>query len=61
LARQQLLYDFEKKELNQKLLQGKKVTALKLDAEKKTAAKNNWLIGLSSLLLLLLLGGYFYY
>ncbi|TDP61131.1 sensor histidine kinase [Flavobacterium dankookense] len=61
LARQQLLYDFEKKELNQKILQSKKVTALKLEAEKKTAAKNNWLIGLSSLLLLLLLGSYFYY
>lgn len=61
LARQQLLYDFEKKELNQKLIQGKKLSAIKLDAEKKTAIKNNWLIGLSGLLLLLLLGLYFYY
>jgi tetratricopeptide (TPR) repeat protein len=50
LKEQQLKYDFEKKELN-----------LKLDTEKKTAAKNNWLIGLSAMLLLLLLGAYFYY
>jgi len=50
MAQQQLQYDFEKKELT-----------LKLDAEKKNAAKNNWLIALSSLLLLILLGGYFYY
>ncbi|WP_291127441.1 tetratricopeptide repeat-containing sensor histidine kinase [Flavobacterium sp. UBA7682] len=50
LIQQQLKYDFEKKEFN-----------LKIDAEKKTAAKNNWLIGLSFLLLLFLLGGYFYY
>jgi len=61
LARQQLVYDFEKKQLNQKLIQGKKVTAIKLDAEKKTAAKNNWLIAVSSLFLLSLLGAYFYY
>ena len=47
--------------MNQKLIQGKKLSAIKLDAEKKTAAKNNWLIGLSGLLLLLLLGLYFYY
>lgn len=50
LAQQQLKYDYEKKELK-----------LKLDAEKKTAIKNNWLIGLSGALLLLLFGGYFYY
>lgn len=50
LAQQQLKYDFEKKELN-----------LKLIAEKRNAAKNNWLIGLSGMLLLLSLGGYFYY
>lgn len=61
LARQQLLYDFEKKQLNQKLTQGKKVAAIKLDAEKKTAVKNNWLIAVSSLFLLSLLGAYFYY
>ncbi|WP_026980871.1 tetratricopeptide repeat-containing sensor histidine kinase [Flavobacterium suncheonense] len=50
LEKQQLKYDFEKKELK-----------LKLDAEKKNAVKNNWLIGLSGLLLLILAGGYFYY
>ena len=50
LEQQQLKYDFEKKELN-----------LKLAAEKKNAAKNNWLIGLSGLLLLFVLGGFFYY
>lgn len=61
LARQQLLYNFEKKELNEKLIQGKKLSAIKLEAEKKTAAKNNWLIAVSSLFLLSLLGGYFYY
>lgn len=50
LEQQVLKYDFEKKELNYKLA-----------AQKKTAAKNNWLIGLSGALLVLLLGGYFYY
>lgn len=61
LARQQLLYNFEKKQLNEKLIQGKKLSAIKLESEKKTAAKNNWLIAVSSLFLLSLLGGYFYY
>lgn len=50
LIQQQLRYGFEKKELN-----------LKLEAEKKTAEKNNWLIALSGTLLLLVLGGFFYY
>lgn len=50
LEKQQLMYDFDKKELK-----------LKLDAEKENAIKNNWLIGLSAILLLLLLGAYFYY
>ena len=50
LEKQQLKYDFEKKELK-----------LKLDSEKKAATKNNWLIALSATLVLLLLGGYFYY
>ena len=50
LEQQQLKYDFEKKELNYKLV-----------SEKEKAAKNNWLIALSAALLLILLGGYFYY
>lgn len=50
LAQQELKYDFEKKQLN-----------LELNAEKKAAVKNNWLIALSGALLLVLLGGYFYY
>lgn len=50
LTQQQLRYGFEKKEFN-----------LKLAAEKATAEKNNWLIGLSGAILLLLLGGFFYY
>ncbi|WP_296150544.1 histidine kinase [uncultured Flavobacterium sp.] len=50
LEQQLLKYDFEKKELNYKLA-----------AQKKTAIKNNWLIGLSGALLALLLAGYFYY
>jgi len=50
LAQQQLKYDFEKKELK-----------TKLTVEKKTAVKNNWIIGLSGLLLLILVGAYFYY
>ena len=50
LVQQQIKYDFEKKELN-----------YKLQTEKETAAKNNWLIALSGALLLLVLGGYFYY
>jgi tetratricopeptide (TPR) repeat protein len=68
LAQQQLAYGFEKKALNQKIAQQRKVSAIRLDAEKvkldaqkKAAAKNNWLIGLSGLLLLLVLGGFFYY
>lgn len=50
LAQQQLKYDFQKKQFD-----------LELNAEKKTAAKNNWLIALSGALLLMVLGGYFYY
>lgn len=61
MQEQELKYEFEKKELKQKIIQGKKVAAIKLDAEKKTASKNNWLIALSGILLLLLLGVYFYY
>ena len=50
LARQQLKYDYEKKEFNYKLV-----------TEKEKATKNNWLIVLTGFLLLLLLGGWFYY
>lgn len=50
LAQQQLKYDFQKKQFD-----------LELNAEKKTAAKNNWLTALSGALLLMVLGGYFYY
>lgn len=50
LAQQVLKYDFEKKELRYKLA-----------AQKKAAAKNNWLIGLSGVLVVVLLGGFFYY
>jgi len=50
LKQQELKYDYEKKVLQLQLL-----------AERKTAAKNNLLIGLSSLFVLLLLAGYFLY
>lgn len=50
LKQQQLKYDYEKKELN-----------YKLDSQRKSAAKNNLLIGLSSMILLLLIGAYFLY
>ena len=50
LAQQELKYDFEKKELNYKLV-----------AEKETASKNAILIVLLAVLLFLVLGGYFYY
>ncbi len=50
LKRQQLEYDYEKKELNYKLA-----------TQKKNAAKNNILIILSSLVVLLLVGAYFLY
>ncbi|PZO29126.1 MAG: hypothetical protein DCF13_07190 [Flavobacteriaceae bacterium] len=50
LKQQQLKYDYEKKELNYKLA-----------TEKKNAAKNNLLIGLSALVVLLLIGAYFLY
>lgn len=48
--KQQLQYEFEKKELNYKLA-----------SQEKEAAKNNWLIVLSGALAILLLGVYFYY
>lgn len=50
LEKQQLQYDFDKRELK-----------LKLNAQKESAVKNNWLIGLSGLLFLIILGVYFYY
>ncbi len=50
LRQQQLKYNYEKKELNYKLA-----------SQKKSAAKNNLLIGLSSVVLLLLIGAYFFY
>ena len=50
LAQQELRYNFENKELH-----------YKFTTEKEKAAKNNWLIALSSAMLLILLGGYFYY
>lgn len=50
LKQQQLKYDYQKKELN-----------YKLDSQRKTAAKNNLLIGLGSALVLLLVGSYFLY
>lgn len=50
LKQQQLQYDYEKKELKYKLA-----------SQRKSAAKNNLLFGLSSVLLLLLIGSYFLY
>lgn len=50
LEQQELQYDFEKKELR-----------YKLENERETAVKNNWLIALSGLLLSLVLGAYFYH
>lgn len=50
LKQQQLQYDYEKKELN-----------YKLESQRKSAAKNNVLIGLSSIVLFLLVGAYFFY
>ncbi len=50
MKQQQLKYDYEKKELN-----------YKLDSERKAAAKNNMIIGLSGILFLLLIGSYFLY
>jgi tetratricopeptide (TPR) repeat protein len=50
LKQQQLKYDYEKKELN-----------YKLESQRKAAAKNNLLIGLSSVVVLLLIGAYFFY
>lgn len=50
LKQQQMEYDYEKKELN-----------YKLESQRKSATKNNILIGLSSTVLLLLIGAYFLY
>lgn len=61
LLKKQLQYDYENKEKLNKLLQERKIDALKLQAQQKEAAQNNWLIGLSGALMLVLLGGYFYY
>lgn len=61
LLKKQLQYDYENKEKLNKLLQEKKIDALKLLSQKKAATKNNWLIALSGALLLFLFGGYYYY
>lgn len=61
LLKKQLQYDYENKEKLNKLLQEKKIDALKLLSQKKAAIKNNWLIALSGALLMFLLGGYYYY
>lgn len=61
LLKKQLQYDYENKEKLNKLLQEKKIDELKLLAQQKESAKNNWLIALSGALLLMVLGGYFYY
>lgn len=61
LLKKQLQYDYENKEKLNKLLQEKKIDALKLQAQQKEATKNNLLIGLSGALMLVLFGGYFYY
>lgn len=50
LEKQQLEYDYQKKELN-----------YKLDSQRKSASKNIFLIGLSSIIVLLLIGVYFFY
>lgn len=50
LKQQQMEYDYEKKELN-----------YRLESQQKAAAKNNMLIGLSSVVFLLLIGAYFLY
>jgi len=61
LLKKQLQYDYENKEKINKLLQEKKIDALRLEAQQKQASQNNWLIALSGALMLVLLGGYFYY
>ncbi|MDR6966723.1 tetratricopeptide (TPR) repeat protein [Flavobacterium arsenatis] len=61
LLKKQLQYDYENKEKLNKLLQEKKIDALKLKAQQKEATQNNWLIALSGVLMMVLLGGYFYY
>ncbi len=61
LTKKQLQYEYEAKQSQLKLQQERKLNAVELENQKKTAAKNNTVVGLSSAVLLLLIGGYFLY
>jgi tetratricopeptide (TPR) repeat protein len=58
---QQFIYEFDKKELQSKALQEKKISDLRLEAEQKNTRKNIWIIALISLFMLLSAGSYFIY
>lgn len=61
LIKQQLKYDYEKKELNYKLEERKKMNQVQLAAQRKNAAKNRALIILVAALVLLSVGSYLLY
>lgn len=61
LLQHQLQYEYEKKELLNKLEQEKELNDFKLEAQRKSAVQNMILIVLASLLLLLAVGAYFVY
>lgn len=64
LAEQELKYTYEKKQLLTEIAQGKKIAALKLINEQKTARKDKMLYLLIAIALLLLIGGlivYYYF
>lgn len=61
LYREQLKYDFEKKELLAKAALEKKLSLIKADAEREKLHKDLWLAGSVTLLLILLLISYFAY
>jgi tetratricopeptide (TPR) repeat protein len=61
LTKKQLQYEYEAKQSQFKLQQERKLNAVKLENQRKSAAKNNMLIGLLSIVLLLMIGAYFLY
>lgn len=61
LTKKQLQYEYDAKQSQLKLQQERKLNAITLENQRKTAAKNNLVVGLLSIVLMLLIGAYFLY
>jgi tetratricopeptide (TPR) repeat protein len=61
LTKKQLQYEYDAKQSQLKLQQERKLNTVKLENQRRTATKNNLVIGLLSIVLLLLIGAYFLY